>query len=289
MIQRTRHSIKVAKNLIDTQQFIENESNRVDGELEDLRLAIRDIRDEMIQFDDVYATNNYLDEQILNVQNQVEEHHDVLQDHTAQISDMRTTLTGFLAGQQLARSEPTAIWSIVAIQTLNQMAEQMNAQRQLLERLLARVDVLEVVVGRPRDNHDPMPGRRIGEASHPGPVERTDMDELGKWLHRGVDGPGRKKQRTLRDALAQPHTMITRDRCGVQVMESIPGSSAGSSTDPLPAVPPAHPVPEPEPVHEPPAHPVPEPDLLPAVPAALALHDESEPMEVLKINTKQRF
>jgi hypothetical protein len=68
MIQRTRHSIKVAKNLIDTQQFIENESNRVDGELEDLRLAIRDIRDEMIQFDDVYATNNYLDEQIFTVQ-----------------------------------------------------------------------------------------------------------------------------------------------------------------------------------------------------------------------------
>ena len=82
------------------------------------------------------------------------------------------------------------------------------------------------------------------------PLPRTDMNMLEKHLHRGVDTPAVKKQRTMRDALAQPYTMITRDRRGVPVMDSFPGSNARSSSDPLPQVPP-EPVPaeqHPEPV-----------------------------------------
>ena len=99
------------------------------------------------------------------------------------------------------------------------------------------------------------------------------MDLVEKHLHRGVEGPDRKKQRTLSDALAQPHWQITRDRCGMQVMESIPGSSAGSSTDPLPQVPP-------EPVLGAEQHP--EPLLGEPVPTLPAVPEEPEPMDAPK-------
>ena len=84
-----------------------------------------------------------------------------------------------------------------------------------------------------------MPGCRIGEASHPGPVDFSGNDKgrdlVEKWLHRD---PAVKRPRTMADALGH--------------------SAAGSSSDPLPQVPP-EPVPEaeqhPEPVQ---AEPVPE-------------------------------
>ena len=58
------------------------------------------------------------------------------------------------------------------------------------------------------------------------PLPRTDKDLVEKHLHRGVDTPAVKKQRTMRDALVQPHTIITRDRLGAPIMNSFPGSSS---------------------------------------------------------------
>ena len=64
------------------------------------------------------------------------------------------------------------------------------------------------------------------------PLPRTDKDSLEKHLHRGVDGPGMKRQRTMLDALAQSHTIITKDGRGVPVSSSFPGSSSGSVQPP---------------------------------------------------------
>ena len=362
----------VVKNVNDMQQFIVNESNRVDGELQDLRLAVSHQRTDMILFEDNYALSEHLAIIRDGLNARLDEHYDVLQDHTEDINKLRAMLTGVLAGQRLARSEPSSVWAIAALQTINQMAEQMNQQREVIERLQARMDVQEFRFTRnddhnpmpgtrigeashpgpdqieatklvemldamveqkmtnfkhelffhlsnarrqdmqtikeltqrvhvleervqdlegvtnittpywsddefsPNDtesvasevNHDPMPGTRIGEASHPGPANTSGMDMLEQHLDRGVDPPERKKQRTMTDALALPHTRVTRDRCGVQVMENNPGSGAGSSMDrPEPVQPPAEPVPallnEPEPV-----------------PAALL--DEPDPMEAPK-------
>ena len=60
------------------------------------------------------------------------------------------------------------------------------------------------------------------------PLPRTDKDIGEKHLLRGVDTPALKKQRTMLDALAQPHTIIANDRRGVPVSRSYPGSSSGS-------------------------------------------------------------
>ena len=94
------------------------------------------------------------------------------------------------------------------------------------------------------------------------PLPRTDKDLVEKHLHRGVDTPAVKKQRTMQDALVQPHTIITRDKRGVPVSSNFPGSSSGSVQPPaecdrLPAEPdrlPAEPVQAPaEAVQEAPA------------------------------------
>ena len=99
------------------------------------------------------------------------------------------------------------------------------------------------------------------------PLQLTDKDLGEKHLHRGVDGPGVKKQRTMLHALAQPHTIITKDKRGVPVSSSFPGSSSGSVQPPAePDRLPAEPVQAPaEPVQAPA-----EPDRLPAEPAPAA-------------------
>ena len=74
------------------------------------------------------------------------------------------------------------------------------------------------------------------------PLPGTAFDVLENHLHRGVDGPDLKKQRTMLDALAQPHTIIANDRRGVPVSRSYPGSSSGSVQPPAdPAQLPAEP------------------------------------------------
>ena len=94
------------------------------------------------------------------------------------------------------------------------------------------------------------------------PLPRTDKDVLEKHLNRGVDGADVKKQRAMQHALAKPHTIITKDKRGVPVSRSYPGSSSGSVQPPaepdrLPAEPdrlPAEPVQAPaEAVQEAPA------------------------------------
>ena len=94
------------------------------------------------------------------------------------------------------------------------------------------------------------------------PLPRTDKDIGEKHLLRGVDTPALKKQRTMVDALAQPHTIITRDRLGGQVETSFPGSSSGSVQPPA----------------EPDRLPA-EPDRLPAEPARLPAEPARLPAE----------
>ena len=105
------------------------------------------------------------------------------------------------------------------------------------------------------------------------PLPRSDKDAVEKHLHRGVDGPGVKKQRTMLHALAQPHTIITKDKRGVPVSSSFPGSSSGSVQPPAePDRLPAEPVQAPaEPVQAPA-----EPDRLPAEPAPAAPEAQAE-------------
>ena len=101
-------------------------------------------------------------------------------------------------------------------------------------------------------------------------LPRTDKDLVEKHLHRGVDGPAVKKQRTMQDALAQPHTIIANDRRGVPVPRSYPGSSSGSVQPPaepdrLPAEP-ARSSAEPAQLPAEPVQAPAEPDRLPAEP-----------------------
>uniref|UniRef100_UPI00404920E5 ubiquitin-like protein n=1 Tax=Flavobacterium sp. TaxID=239 RepID=UPI00404920E5 len=108
------------------------------------------------------------------------------------------------------------------------------------------------------------------------PLPRTDMNMLEKHLHRGVDTPAVKKQRTLRDALAQPHTILTKDKRGVPVSRSYPGSSSGSVQPPA----------EPDRLHAEPAQ-LPaeavqapaEPDQLPAEPVQAPAEPDQAPAE----------
>ena len=134
------------------------------------------------------------------------------------------------------------------------------------------------------------------------PLPRTDMNMLEKHLHRGVDTPAVKKQRAMRDVLVQDHTIITKDKRGVPVSRSFPGSSSGSVQPPaepdrLPAEPvqalaepvqaPAEPAPAAPRVYRRPARAPVEPaqppaDPAPAVPEAPALLVEPESMEASK-------
>ena len=108
------------------------------------------------------------------------------------------------------------------------------------------------------------------------PLPRTDMNMLEKHLHRGVDTHAVKKQRTLRDALAQPHTILTKDKRGVPVSRSYPGSSSGSVQPPA----------EPDRLHAEPAQ-LPaeavqapaEPDQLPAEPVQAPAEPDQAPAE----------
>ena len=103
------------------------------------------------------------------------------------------------------------------------------------------------------------------------PLPRTDMNMLEKHLHRGVDGPAVKKQRTMRDALAQPFTIITEDKRGVPVSSSFPGSSSGSVQPPAePDRLPAEPAPAAPRVYRRPARAHVEPVQPPAEPAPAA-------------------
>ena len=109
MIQGTRQSIKVVKNLTDTQQFIVNESNRLDMELEDIKHEFQATASQLTHLEN--TCNEYMED----TNTRLDDHHDELQDQATAINNMKNVIQAIVAGRRLQLAEPTNGWAIAAI------------------------------------------------------------------------------------------------------------------------------------------------------------------------------
>ena len=135
--------MKLVKNLDETQLFIANESNRVDQELDVLKDGVHDLNERLREAEDTSATEYYVEHHAQLPNQRLDDYHDELRDHATEIYNLKNIMTGITAGHRLQRAEPSSVWAISAIQTIDQMATQMNRQTELINELQARVDVLE--------------------------------------------------------------------------------------------------------------------------------------------------
>ena len=134
---------KLIKDIDETQLFLANESNRVDQELEQVRTTGHDLHVRLCEVEDTTVTDQWLDHQVQLINQRLDDYHDELHDQATAIYNQKNIMNGILAGHRLQRAEPSSVWAISALQTIDQMAEQMNRQTDLINRLQARVDVLE--------------------------------------------------------------------------------------------------------------------------------------------------
>ena len=134
---------KLKKDIDETQLFLANESNRVDEELEQVRTTGHDLHARLCEVEDTTVTDQYVDHQVQLINQRLDDYHDELHDQATAIYNQKNIMNGILAGHRLQRAEPSSVWAISAIQTIDQMAAQMNRQTDLINRLQARVDVLE--------------------------------------------------------------------------------------------------------------------------------------------------
>ena len=134
---------KLKKDIDETQLFLADESNRVDQQLEQLKTSGHDLHTRLCEIEDTSVTDQYLDHQVQLINQRLDDYHDELHDQATAIYNQKNIMNGILAGHRLQRAEPSSVWAISAIQTIDQMATQMNRQTDLINRLQARVDVLE--------------------------------------------------------------------------------------------------------------------------------------------------
>ena len=134
---------KLIKDIDETQLFLANESNRVDQELEQVKTTGHDLHVRLCEVEDTTVTDQWLDHQVQLINQRLDDYHDELHDQATAIYNQKNIMNGILAGHRLQRAEPSSVWTISALKTIDQMAEQMNRQTDLINRLQARVDVLE--------------------------------------------------------------------------------------------------------------------------------------------------
>ena len=134
---------KMVKDIDETQLFLANESNRVDEELEQVRTTGHDLHARLCEVEDTTVTDQYVDHQVQLINQRLDDYNNELHDQATAIYNQKNIMNGILAGHRLQRAEPSSVWAISAIQTIDQMAAQMNRQTDLINRLQARVDVLE--------------------------------------------------------------------------------------------------------------------------------------------------
>ena len=134
---------KLVKDIDETQLFLADESNRVDQQLEQLKTSGHDLHTRLCEIEDTSVTDQYLDHKIQQLNHRLDDYHDELHDQATELYNVKNIMTGITAGHRLQRAEPSSVWAISAIQTIDQMAEQMNRQTDIMNNLQARLDVLE--------------------------------------------------------------------------------------------------------------------------------------------------
>ena len=95
------------------------------------------------EVEDTSVTEQYLDYQVQRLDLRLDDHHDQLQELATKTHNMKNIVTGITAGTRLGQVQPTNAIATAAIQSLTQMAEQMNKQAVVMNNLQARVDVVE--------------------------------------------------------------------------------------------------------------------------------------------------
>ena len=81
--------------------------------------------------------------QLLN--QRLDDQHDELRDHATEIYKLKNIMAGIVAGTRLGSIEPTNGMAIAAIQTMHNIATQINRVAENNNRLEARLDVLEFI------------------------------------------------------------------------------------------------------------------------------------------------
>ena len=108
-----------------------------------LKDGVRDLNERLREVEDTSATEYDVEHHAQLLNQRLDDYHDELRDQATEIYNVKNIITGITAGHRLQRAEPSSVWAIPAIQTIDQMAAQMNRQTDLINHLQARVDVLE--------------------------------------------------------------------------------------------------------------------------------------------------
>ena len=115
----------------------------MDEELEQVRTTGHDLHARLCEVEDTTVTDQYVDHQVQLINQRLDDYHDELHDQATAIYNQKNIMNSILAGHRLQRAEPSSVWAISAIQTIDQMATQMNRQTELINELQARLEVLE--------------------------------------------------------------------------------------------------------------------------------------------------